>query len=356
VRVPLHTVKENDMSHYLTRWRFGALALGLASGTPLPALACATCGCTLSADGAMGYAVVPGWRLNFEYDYIDQDELRHGTHATTPQQVVDAPALPDLAGGEIEHGTLNRYFTLGLGYSPNADWNLDLRLPYVERGHTTYGVQLQPYRSSETAPNQLSSVRVSGLGDARFIASYQGLLPTNNLGLQLGIKLPTGSYGTAVKFSSGPNAGAPLDASLQAGTGSFDVILGAYYYRALSENFGAFANVQFQAAIAHRQNQPGNDFRPGNASTLSLGLRYEANPTWVPQLQLNLSRKDGDQGTLADVPSTAGTVAYLSPGITVAVVSKLHLYGFVQLPVFSNLDGYQLFPRWTAAVGANYAL
>lgn len=344
------------MSQIPSRWGYRVLALGLATGTPLAARACATCGCTLSADGAMGYSVSPGWRINFEYDYINQDELRHGTHAAAPAQIVNQPSIPALGGGEIEHGTLNRYFTLGLGYSPNADWNLDLRLPYVERGHTSFGVQLQPYQPSESAPDQLSGARVSGVGDARFIASYQGLLPMKNLGLQLGIKLPTGRYGTAVKFSSGPNAGAPLDASLQAGTGSTDVILGAYYYRAVSEDFGAFANVQYQAAIAHQQSQPGNDFRPGNATTLSFGLRYEANPKWVPQMQLNLSRKDADQGALADVPDTAGTVAYLSPGMTIEVVAKLHLYGFVQLPVYSNLDGYQLFPHWTAAVGANYAL
>ena len=344
------------MARISPRWPYGVLALGLAAGTPLPAWACATCGCTLSADGAMGYSVSAGWRINFEYDYIDQDELRRGMHPATPDQVVNVPSLPPLGGGEIEHDTLNRYFTLGLGYSPNADWNFDLRVPYVVRGHTTYGVQLQPYRPSETAPDQLSGVRVSGLGDARFIASYQGLLPMHDLGLQLGVKLPTGSYGTAVKFTSGPNAGTPLDANLQAGTGSTDVILGAYYYRAASEHFGAFVNAQFESAVAHRQNQLGNDFRPGNAATLSIGLRYEANPKWVPQWQINLSHKDADQGALADVPDTAGTVAYLSPGMTVEIVSSVHLYGFVQVPIYSNLDGYQLFPHWTAAVGANYAL
>lgn len=343
------------MPHMLARWPLGVLALGLATCTTLPAMACATCGCTLSADGAMGYAVGAGWRINFEYDYINQDQLRHGRRSATPQQIVDEPSAAELGGGEIEHDTLNRYFTIGLGYSPNVDWNFDLRVPYVERGHTTFGVQLQPYQPSETAPDQLSGVRVSGLGDTRFIASYQGLLPMHNLGLQLGVKLPTGSYGTAVKFSTGPNAGEPLDASLQAGSGSTDVILGAYYYRAVGENFGAFANAQFQAALAHRQSQSGNDFRPGNATSLSLGLRYEANPGWVPQLQVNLSHKAADQGALADVPDTAGTVAYLSPGVTVEVVSSLHLYGFVQVPVYSRLDGYQLFPRWTAAVGANYA-
>ena len=46
---------------------------------------------------------------------------------------------------------------------------------------------------------------------------------------------------------------------------------------------------------------------------MSVGLRYEANPRWIPQLQLNLSRKSADQGALADTTDTAGTVAYFEP-------------------------------------------
>ena len=43
-----------------------ALAFGIA--VPQSALACATCGCTLSSDAAMGYSAHEGWRINFEYD------------------------------------------------------------------------------------------------------------------------------------------------------------------------------------------------------------------------------------------------------------------------------------------------
>jgi len=84
-------------------------------------------------------------------------------------------------------------------------------------------------------------------------------------------------------------------------------------------------------------------------------VRYEADPRFVPQLQVNLFRRDADQGALADTTDTAGTVAYLSPGATVQVRDRMHLYGFVQLPVYSNLNGYQLFPHWTASVGLSYA-
>jgi len=315
---------------------------------------CASCGCTLSADAAAGYSALPGFRLTFEYDYINQDQLRRGTGTATPAEVVNNPTIPDSNGGEIEKQTINRYITLGLSYTPDPNWNIDLVVPYVDRSHTTYGVQEQPYTPAETARDQISGARFAELGDIKLIGSWQGLL-AHNLGLQLGLKLPTGHYGTAVKFDSGPNAGEPLDASLQPGTGSTDVIVGAYYYQAISQDFDAFVNGQFQSAVSHKMNQPGNDFRPGNLETVSFGLRYEAHPDWVPQLQVNLTHKSPDQGALADLPDTAGTVAYLSPGVTLRAFGPLHLFAFVQVPVYSNLVGYQVFPRWTASAGGAYA-
>ena len=332
--------------------------LGLAvlcTAGPASAWACATCGCTVNSDAAMGYSSASGWRVNLEYTYIDQDELRSGTSSASPASVVNNPSNPALGGGEIEKETINRYLTLGVSYRPNADWNFNLLVPYVARDHWTYGQQQQPYTPSETAPDQISGAHVSNLGDVKLIGSYQGLLPTHNLGLQLGVKLPTGQYGTAVDFYDGPGVGTPLDASLQAGTGSTDVIVGAYYYQAVSQNFDAFANVQFQSAVAHKMDQPGNDYRPGNTATVSFGLRYEAHPNWIPQLQLNVSHKSADQGALADTTDTAGTVAYLSPGLTVMVARKLHMYAVLQVPVYSNLDGYQLFPHWTGTMGLSYA-
>jgi len=322
---------------------------------PFTAQACATCGCTLSADAATGYSTATGWRLSMEMDYIDQNQLRSGTHTASPGQVVDDPSDPDLGGGEIEKKTINRYFTVGIGYSPSADWNLNLLVPWIDRDHTTYGTQSMPYTSDETAADQISGAHLSSVGDARFLVSYQGLLPTRNLGVQLGVKLPTGNYGTHTQFDSGPAAGDALDASLQAGTGSTDLILGAYYYQAVSQDFDAFINAQYQTAVAHRQDQSDNDFKPGNAFTLSTGVRYEANAAWIPQLQLNFSHKSADKGALADGPDTTGTVLYVSPGITARVLNQFHVYGFVQVPVYSKLDGYQLFPHWTASIGGVYA-
>jgi hypothetical protein len=325
------------MSCCIYRLAAAGLSLSMAAQSTW---ACATCGCTLSADAAMGYSSEPGWRVNFEYDYLHQDQLRNGTQAVS--------GVPD--GTELEHDTLNRYFTADLNYRPNADWNIDLKVPYVVRTHSTYG----EFHADQPLPD-LSSSHSSSLGDIKLIGSYQGFLPGHNLGVEFGVKLPTGQYGTAVQFSSGPLAGSPLDASLQPGTGSTDVIVGAYYYRPISENFEVVVNAQFQSAVKQRMDQPGNDFRPGNSLNFSAGLRYEAHPNWVPQLQLNVLHKSADQGALADVPDTVGTVLYLSPGLAVRAAPQLQVYGFAQLPVYSNLDGYQLFPRYTVSVGLSYS-
>lgn len=316
-----------------------AFAAACLSMLPLNSWGCAACGCSLSADAAMGYSALPGWRLSFEYDYIPQDQLRNGRHAVA--------TVPD--GSEFERETLNRYLTLGIDYSPAADWNIGLRMPYVIRSHLTYG----EYDSSAPLP-PASASRSSSIGDLRLIGAYQGLLANHNLGLQLGIKLPTGQYDT-VNFSSGPAAGTPLDASLQPGSGSTDIIIGAYYYRPVGQYFEAFINMQFQSALTTQQNKPQRDFRPGNTTTLSFGMRYEGNPKWAPQLQMNLTHKAVDQGALADVTNTAGDVAYLSPGLTVNVANRLSVYGFAQLPLYSDLVGYQVFPRYTFSVGATYA-
>ena len=67
-----------------------------------------------------------------------------------------------------------------------------------------------------------------------------------------------------------------------------------------------------------------------------------------------MTSKSSDQGALADTADTSGTVAYLSPGITMAVMKNMRMYSFLQLPIYSQLGGYQLFPHYTATVGLSY--
>ncbi len=336
------------------------LVLGTAL-IPLDTFACAACGCSLSSEAATGYSTPTGWNISLQYDYINQNQLHWGTGSISSSQ---AASINDAGGSqEVEHGTINSYITLGLGYTPSAEWNLKLLVPYIDRSHTTYGQAT----SDQLTPDQISGASASSLGDIKFITSYQGLLSNHNLGIQLGVKLPTGAYGGAnasgtgiagrnpATFTSGPNTGDLLDTSLQVGTGSTDLIVGAYYNNRVGRNLSAFVNFQFQAAVKQELNQPGEDYRPGNQEALSFGIRYEANPAIVPQLQVNFNHRSQDLGTLADTPNSAGSAAYLSPGVSISILKEVQIYGFGQLPIYSNLEGYQLFPHVTGSVGLAYA-
>ena len=334
-----------------------------ALAAPLTAQACATCGCSLSSDMASGFAsgyggATDGWLVSLMYNYINQDELRTGTHQISPGVI----SAINANGGsqEAERKTVNNYITAGVSYSPNAEWHFNLLVPYIDRYHATYG------QTNEINTSQISTAQIDDLGDIKLITSYQGLLPNHSLGIQVGAKLPTGSFGgqtasgvivgrNPVLFNSGPSSGSGLDTSLNAGNGSTDLIFGAYYHQAISQDFDAFANGQYEFSVYQLLDGNGANYRPGNSGNFSAGLRYEADPRWVPQLQLNLTRKSSDQGALADTTDTAGTVAYISPGITVRVIEGVHAFGIVQIPVASWLQGYQLFPRWTGSVGVSYA-
>lgn len=323
---------------------FLMMGLGLAASD---VLACASCGCSLSNDPITGYTETEGWRINLDYTFINQNQLRAGGSIASASQAY-------AAGQEAEHKTINRYTNLGITYSQNADWNFKATIPYVSRSHSTYG---------EGIPliDPLIASHDSGLGDVKFFASYQGFLPKHNLGVQVGIKLPTGNYGG--QNGSGPVVGKNptrfsngdlLDASLQLGTGTTDLIFGAYYYQALSESFDGFVNGQFQTAISQKLDQPDADYRPGNQASLNVGLRYQGFDKVTPQIQVNMAHKTHDQGALSG-PGAAGTIAYLSPGLTVEVVKNVQAYGFVQLPIHSQVSDYQLLPRWTATVGLSYS-
>ena len=303
--------------------------------------ACASCGCTLNSDAALGYSAEPGLRMSFEYDYIHQDQLRHDRDRTS--------TVPD--DTELERETLNRYYTLGLDYNPTADWNIDLRVPWVVRTHSTYG------DFDSGAPlSGVSDSRSSSLGDLRLIGSFQGILPLHNLGLQLGVKLPTGRYGTDVKFDRGPLEGEPLDASLQPGTGS----TGPHRRRLLLSADRPQSELLRQCAVPSPRS-----LHDSVSRAMISGLATRPRSAWgcamtairgsSPSCRSTCCTSWSTRAHWPDITDTAGYVAYLSPGVTVRVVSNLHAFAFAQLPIYSDLVGYQLFPRYTASVGASYA-
>ncbi len=271
-----------------------------------------------------------GFKVDFRYDTNNQTQTRSGTSAVATWPV---------SGYEQELQTLNQTYTLGLDYSENAHWGLNVQLPYIARTHSTNGYNFDGTDAGAT--------QKEGLGDMKVVARLQGVLVQQTLGLQVGLKLPTGS--TTQVYDTGAIAGQPLARSLQLGTGTTDTILGLYSFGNLPGKFDYFAQALYQ-----RANSASLGYRPGDAVNANLGFRYLGFDSIIPMFQFNAQWLDRDSGVNADAANTGSQTLYLSPGFSVPIASYFNAYLFWQLPVYQNYYGYQLAPRSIVTVGGRF--
>jgi len=310
------------------------LTLAIASVTLTPAaLACSSCGCTLNADWAsQGLKTGSGLSLGLRHDQFDQNVLRSGTGK------VDTAAITYPTDQEIQKQTMNRNSILSLDYGAADGWGVNLQLPWIDRTHSTIA-------AGDTEPSGSAS---SSIGDLRVLGRYQGFSPERDWGLQFGLKLPTGAID--VNFNSGPQAGQPLDRGLQPGTGTTDLLLGAYRFGPLSQTLDFFTQVLLQQPLNSR-----DGFKPGTGVNLSGGVRWVGEGAVVPQLQLNARIEGRESGANADVANSGASLLYVSPGASMAVTDRLQLYGFMQVPIYQRVNGMQLEPKYSVSIGLHYA-
>ena len=315
-------------------FRRSTLFAALAIIPSTSALACSACGCTLTSDWiGEGLAATPGLRAELRYDYLPQTQLRSGRNR------IDAGSIALPADREIETYSYNHYITAGLDWSQSRNFAVNAQLPIIGRPHATVA----------QGDTDRSYSRTSGIGDARITARWQGFGGPGITGVQLGLKLPTGGFHTG--FRAGPQAGELLDRGLQAGTGTTDAIFGAYHFGALAGQFDWFAQASMLVPLNRH-----DDYRPGVTGVGSIGIHYNGWKGITPQLQINTRIAGQDSGFNSDRDNSGGELVYLSPGATVKLNPRLALFGFVQLPVYTRVIGYQLVPKITVSAGLQVRL
>ena len=196
---------------------------------------------------------------------------------------------------------------------------------------------------------EISTSHTKGIGDVRLVGRYQGFAPDHSIGVQAGLKFATGSIDN--NFISGPQAGGPLDRGLQPGTGTTDLLVGAYTFGALSRDWDYFAQATLQQPLGSR-----DDFRPGTGINVNFGLRYMSLEHIVPHLQINVRAERRESGANADVENSGATLAYLSPGVTFHIAKSFMGYAFFQVPIYQRVNGFQIEPRYTVSAGVSYAM
>ena len=311
------------------------------------ARACASCGCTLSTDWEnMNFTKGGGFTFDLRYDYLDQDQLRAGTGTISP--VAASRISHDGDPQEVEKYTRNTYVTAALDYG-NGDWGVNVSVPYIKRDHETLGTASDGVTPGPDGGSYISST--SDIGDVRIVGRYTGFTPRHNIGLMFGLKLPTGKTGLT-GTSTDPTEPDPvtIDPGLQPGSGTTDLIVGGYYADSFSQHWSYYAQALYQSAF-----DTIHAYRPGDGYNLNLGIKYTGFDGFNPQLQLNARYVHHDTGANADTVSTGGTLVYLSPGVAVPLNTRISLYGFVQLPVYQDVRGVQLAPKYTVSAGTRFS-
>jgi hypothetical protein len=298
----------------------------------VPAAADASCGsafCMVNTNWDLqGVAVERGLRVDLRYEYIGQDRPMAGSRKVG---VGEIPRHHD------EVKTINRNYLATLDYSFDDRWAVAATVPYLDRSHL--------HVHNHGGAKLPETWDFGEVGDVRVLGRYQLKSESAEAqhldfyGANFGLNLPTG----AKDVTNGE--GERAERTLQPGTGTTDIVLGAFYSRLLG-NGSWFVQALWQSPLGSSEN-----YRPGKRTTLDVGYRYEATERIGLMLQLNALWRGRDSGAQAEPDDTGGTFVFVSPGLSYAIGKGVQVYGFVQKPIYQYVNGVQLTAKWSAAAG-----
>jgi hypothetical protein len=232
--------------------RKGVLAVALACAAAEADASCGAAFCLVNTDWSVqGAWTEPGARFDLRYESIDLDQPRTGRDRIG---VGEIPRHHD----EVETRNRNVVGIVDWGFSPQ--WGVTVSVPYVDRDHT--------HIHNHHGEKLLETWSFRELGDVRVLGRYEFLRETSDpaaprsAGLTLGLKLPTGKHD--VKNADGDEA----ERTLQPGTGTTDLVLGAHWHGAAPlADWSWFAQVQGVVPLTER-----DGFKPGNQIQVDGGV------------------------------------------------------------------------------------
>lgn len=296
-----------------------ALAALVLAAFPSAVQACA-CGCAVFDVGTSSLLPSgPGGTVFLEYDFLNQTTNWSGGHSAPGAANDDKKIRSDflVAGGQ---------------YMFNDDWGMMAELPVTHRGFLT------------ADPGTPTEFDHTALGDVRLMADYTGLSADMSTGIIAGVKLPTGD-----------STYANFDSDVQIGSGSTDLLLGAYHTGALSSNgsWNYYGQIMWQHELA-----TSHHYTPGSELNGALGVSYEG---WTvgaaqiaPVLQALVSYRGRDGGS-GDPDNTGYARLLIAPGVK-ADFGSWALYADAEAPVVQSVHGNQLIGPVALKFIASYKL
>ncbi len=291
--------------HFLT-------ALFLLAFSASEALACA-CGCGVFTVGTS--ALIPnceGGTAFVQYDYLTQSRNWSKESQTS--------------GHNHDKKIQTQTVTVGAQYMFNREWGMAARLPYVTR-------YIKSVEHGDDHSLEPHDTRTNSVGDIRLNAIYSGFSADMSSGLTFGLKLPTGQ--TKARNLDERN--------MQIGTGTTDLLLGAYKMGQFDKvgKFNWFAQTGLQHALNSHQG-----FRSGDEISAATGIYYNAGSFLgikkvAPILQVTGAKRLRDSGFASDSKNSGYSQAFFAPAIELNFTS-FKIYADVEFPIYRNVNGTQL--------------
>src|SRR5208282_363784 len=217
--------------------------------TPGLVWACA-CGCGVFEVATPSLLPMGAGAMSWiEYDFMNQ---YINWHATTP------------ASGFYNNDKklATNFVTVGGQYMFDRSWGAMLEVPYWERN----------YRGAYNGNNDdIHSYDTNSIGDIRIMGMWTGLSEDMSTGFLGGLKVPSGDWHYP-----------PFDRDTQIGTGSTDVLLGAYHLGTFPSQlgslpltfrdrpFGWYAQALYDVPFAYQDH-----YKPGREFDAALGTFYD---------------------------------------------------------------------------------
>jgi hypothetical protein len=270
---------------------------------PQNVIACG-CGCNVfSVGNKWMMAASQGFKLSFQYSYMDQNRNWNGLNT--------APAYLN-----EDREVRTSFYTFGLQYMADREWGVMVETPMWNRYFSTFD------------DGSLSSVDHLSFGDIRITGIYTGLSEDMSTAILLGVKLPTGSINQTL-----------FDRDTQIGTGTTDLLLGGY--RMGQETmWGWFTQVLWQHALNSK-----DDYKPGDSFDANIGFHYDRwvnSLSIVPMLEAIGSFRGSDSGIKSHPEDTGYKRLFIAPGFEFKFNYAVQFYADIRIPVLTNVNGNQL--------------
>jgi hypothetical protein len=298
-----------------------ALLLGLM--TPGVTWSCA-CGCGVFdvGTGAM-FPEGAGGILFIQSDFMDQNKNWSGTS--------QAPA-DDNGDKRIR----TQFNTIAAQYMLNRSWGLQIDVPYWNRKFTAI----------DEDTGDIVTFNHSATGDVRIRGIYTGFSPDLSTGITFGLKL-----------SNGDSSYANFDPDTEIGSGSTDILLGAYHQGRISSDnrWSYFARGMLEQPVRHKA-----AYRPGNELTGVAGVYYDVPTTGskfkvTPLVQLTVAYRGHDSGPMGEPENTGYKRVIVAPGVELHV-SRVSIYLEAGFAVYNDMTGDQLVAKKLYKVSVSVGL